>query len=90
MKSIKRQPFFKMFAPKRKSRGTMWASILGIGISAAFLGVTRGKSRDITRPLQNVIKNFSSKTNLNLMDNAAMTEFSEELLESALRNKRSE
>ncbi|EKN65309.1 hypothetical protein BABA_20976 [Neobacillus bataviensis LMG 21833] len=88
MKSIRRQPFFKMFAPKRKSRGAMWASLLGIGVSAAVIGVTRGKRKDFALPLQNVVKNFSPKTNLNLMNNASLTEFSEELLESALKNER--
>lgn len=86
MRSIKRQPFFKLFAPKRKSRGAMWASLLGIGVSAAVFGVTRGKRKDFALPFQNAVKNFSPKTNLNLMDNAALTEFSEELLESALKN----
>jgi hypothetical protein len=87
MNNLLKQPFFKMFAPKRKSRGTMWASLIGLGLSAAVFGVTRGKRRDLTVPFQNVMKNFSSKTNLNLRDNAAITEFSEELLSSALRDK---
>ncbi|MFZ7942215.1 MULTISPECIES: hypothetical protein [Bacillaceae] len=87
MKSIRRQPFFKLFTPKRKSRGAMWASLVGIGLSAAVFGVTRGKRKDYALPFQNVVKNFAPKSNLNLMDNAALTEFSEELLESALKNK---
>ncbi len=77
-----------MFARKRKSRGAMWASLLGIGLSAAVFGVTKGKRRDIALPIQNMVKNFTPKTNLNLMDNAALTEFSEELLMSALNNNK--
>ncbi|MEH7502101.1 hypothetical protein V7152_08645 [Neobacillus drentensis] len=88
MKKINVQPFFKMFARKRKSRGTMWASLLGIGLSAAVFGMTKGKRKDLANPFQNMVKNFAPKTNLNIMDNAAITEFSEELLMSALNKKR--
>lgn len=88
MKKIIAQPFFKMFARKRKNRGAMWASLLGIGLSAAVFGVTKGKRRDLALPFQNMVKNMAPKTNLNLMDNAAITEFSEELLMSALNKKR--
>jgi hypothetical protein len=89
MKKINIQPFFKLFAKKRKSRGAIWASasLLGIGLSAAVFGVTKGKRKDAALPFQNMMKSFSSKTNLNLMDNAAITEFSEELLTSALNKK---
>lgn len=91
MRKMNRLPFFNLFTPKRKSKGTMWASLLGLGLSAAVLGVTRGKRKDITRPIQNAVKNFtpnlSPKANINLMDNAALTEFSEELLSSALNKK---
>ncbi|WP_066061857.1 hypothetical protein [Neobacillus soli] len=90
MRKINIQPFFNLSAKKRKRRGTMWASasLLGIGLGAAVFGVTRGKRKDFALPFQNVVKNFSQKANLNLMDNAALTEFSEELLSSALKNKR--
>lgn len=88
MRKIKYQSFFRMFAPKRKSRGAMWASLLGLGLSAAVFGVTKGKRKDIALPFQNLVKNFSPKTDLNMMNNAALSEFSEELLSSALENKR--
>ncbi|WHY75557.1 hypothetical protein QNH20_15620 [Neobacillus sp. WH10] len=88
MRSIRRQPFFKLFAPRRRNRGAMWASLLGLGLSAAVVGVTRGKRKNFELPFQNAVKNFSPKTNLNLMDNAALTEFSEELLASALKNNK--
>ncbi|WP_040208746.1 hypothetical protein [Neobacillus jeddahensis] len=87
MNKLRKQPFFKLFAPKRKSKGPIWASLFGLGLSAAVFGVSRGKRKDFTRPIQNVVKNFSPKSNINMMDNAALTEFSEELLESALKNK---
>jgi len=93
MKKITKQPFFKLFTPKQKSRMPFWASLLGLGLSAAVFGITRGKRRDFALPFQNVMKNFSEKTNfpslnVNVNDNAALTEFSEELIESALNNNR--
>lgn len=80
------KPFFNMFGKKRKSRGAMWASLLGVGISAAFFGLTRGKRNNIAVPFQDVVQSFTPKTNLNGMSNTALAEFSEELLTSALRN----
>ncbi|WHY89978.1 hypothetical protein QNK12_20165 [Neobacillus cucumis] len=91
MRNVKIEPFFNMFKRKRKSRGAMWASLFGLGLSAAVYGVTKGKRKISAPPLQNMqnmMKTFTPKTNINMMDNAALTEFSEELLESALRNKR--
>jgi hypothetical protein len=89
MNGINLNPFFNLFVKKRKRRGAMWASasLLGIGISAAVFALTKGKRRDIALPFENLMKNFGPKTNLNFMDNAALTEFSEELLTSALNNK---
>jgi hypothetical protein len=80
------KPFFNMFGRKRNSRGAMWASLLGLGISAAVFGLTRGKRINNMQPIQNLVQSFTPKTNFNQMNNAALTEFSEELLESALRN----
>jgi hypothetical protein len=90
MRKVKIQPLTNLFAKKRKRRGAIWtsASLLVIGVGAAVFKVTRGKKKDFALPFQNMVKNFSSKTNLNQMDNAAITEFSEELLTSALKNKR--
>ncbi|WP_413309702.1 hypothetical protein AA0X95_13670 [Bacillus sp. 1P10SD] len=88
MRKMNKVPFLNLFMPKRKSRGTMWASLLGLGISAAVLGVKRGKRRSITSPIQNAVRNFTPQTNINLMDNAALTEFSEELLTNALNNNK--
>ncbi|WHZ01233.1 hypothetical protein QNH48_19810 [Neobacillus sp. YX16] len=79
-------PFFNMFGKKRKSRGAFWASLLGVGISAAVFGLTRGKRNNIAVPFQDVVQSFTPKTNLNGMSNTALAEFSEELLASALRN----
>jgi hypothetical protein len=79
-------PFFNMFGKKRKSRGAMWASLLGVGISAAVYGLTRGKRKNISVPFQDVVQSFTPKSNMNFNNNTALAEFSEELLASALRN----
>lgn len=79
------KPFFNMFGRKRKSRGNMWISLLGVGISAAVFGLTRGKRKNIVQPIQDVVQSFTPKNNINI-NNTALAEFSEELLASALRN----
>jgi hypothetical protein len=79
------KPFFNLFGKKRKSRGTMWVSLIGVGISAAVFGLTRGKRKNIVQPFQDVVQSFTPKNNINL-NNTALAEFSEELLASALRN----
>ncbi|MDQ0976471.1 hypothetical protein QFZ31_006349 [Neobacillus niacini] len=79
------KPFFNLFSKKRKSRGTMWVSLIGVGISAAVFGLTRGKRKNIIQPFQDVIQSFTPKDNMNF-NNTALAEFSEELLASALRN----
>jgi hypothetical protein len=78
-------PFFNMFGKKRKNRGTMWISLLGVGISAAIFGLTRGKRKNIVQPFQEVVQSFTPKKNINI-NNTALAEFSEELLASALKN----
>jgi hypothetical protein len=78
-------PFFNMFGKKRNNRGTMWISLLGVGISAAVFGLTRGKRKNIVQPFQEVVQSFTPKKNINI-NNTALAEFSEELLASALRN----
>jgi hypothetical protein len=84
------KPLYNMFGKKRKSRGTMWASLIGLGISAAVVGLTRGKKKNMTQPFQHIVQSFTPKTNLNHMNNAALAEFSEELLASALKNDKND
>lgn len=64
----------------------MWASLIGLGLSAAVFGMTRGRRKDIALPFQQNMKNFSLKNSQNGMTNLALAEFSEELLASALKN----
>jgi hypothetical protein len=76
-----------MFNKKQKSRSTLWASIIGIVISAAVFAVRKGNRNDFKPPLQNIVRSLSPKSELG-MSNAALAEFSEELLSSALKNDR--
>jgi hypothetical protein len=87
MGNFNKLPFFNWFAKRRRTRGTMWASLLGLGISAAVFGLTRGKRKYTALPFQNMMKNFTVR-NPGVMGNAALTEFSQELLASALKNDR--
>lgn len=90
MNYLRQLPFFNMFMPKRKRRGTMWASLLGLGVSAAAVfGMTRGKRGNGALPFKNAVRNMTPKMNVGRMDvgrmdNTALTEFSEDLLTSAL------
>jgi hypothetical protein len=92
MANLRKLPFFNLFMPKRKGRGTMWASLVGLGVSAAVFGITRGKrsNNNVALPFSNAIRNMTPKMNISpkmdvgRMDNAALAEFSEEMLASAL------
>ncbi|AZU62914.1 hypothetical protein CHR53_17580 [Neobacillus mesonae] len=96
-RNLKRMPLMKMFMPKRNNKGAIWASLAGIGIGAAVYGMTKGRRNNMALPLRDSVKNMAGpirdsvknmvpKMNLNNMDNAALTEFSDELLASALNN----
>jgi hypothetical protein len=96
MRNILKLPFLQRFTKKKKSNGALWVSLVGLGLSAAVLGVTKGKQRKMpSLPIQNMMSGmmngkmsgFSPKTNIGNMDAAALTEFSEELLNSALNDK---
>lgn len=87
---------YRLMGKRRKNRGAMWVSLFSVGIGAAILGMLTGKRKDSSMPMNNIMKNFTPrnltpKTNINMMDNAALTEFSEEILSNALntRNNRS-
>lgn len=86
MRNISQLPYMDMFVKKRKKRGTMWASLFGLGLSAVLFGITRRRRSEIALPFQQVMKNFSPKNTFNGMNQVALTEFSDELLASALKN----
>ncbi|MGE6261033.1 hypothetical protein ACQKCU_24685 [Heyndrickxia sporothermodurans] len=73
----KRQNILSMFGRKRNNKGMMWISLLGFGISAAFYGFRRNKN--MLSPIQNLI-NKSPLRKASQMPNAALMEFSKELI----------
>jgi hypothetical protein len=74
------QNMLKMFGRRRNNRGMMWASLLGLGVSAAAYGLGRNRNSNMLRPVQNVMNSIGTRT-AGLMPNAAAkTEFSKELV----------
>ena len=70
----------------------MWISLFSVGIGAAILGILTGKRKMPNMPTNNMMKNFTPrdfapKTDINMMDTGALTEFSEEILSNALNNR---
>jgi hypothetical protein len=45
---------------KGNNRGMMWASLLGLGVSAAVYGLRR--NRNMMRPVQNAMNNIRTRT----------------------------
>ncbi|MFZ3591757.1 hypothetical protein ACOI1C_21705 [Bacillus sp. DJP31] len=74
----KKQPFLNMFGRNNKGRGWLWGSLIGLGISAAALGL--GRNRDKIPQFQNLKDNFGLEKVLRKPNTAGVTEFSEELL----------
>ncbi|KAA6452190.1 hypothetical protein FZC77_13565 [Bacillus swezeyi] len=71
---------------RRRNRGTMWVTLLGLGISlAAFLFRRNGNN-----PVQNLMKNFNQQTNSPNVASSLVNEFSNELTpnQNALNNKK--
>lgn len=82
-----RQGFMKMSRRKQSNRGVMWASLISVAVSSIALLMRRGGNRNTAPSLQNFVNNFTSKRNVPMMDDAALTEFSEELISKAMQNK---
>ncbi len=82
-----RQPFFKIFSRRRNNRGAMWASLIGVGISAvAMFTRNRGQKKISSINFQNLMKNNPLKKSSPNISDAALAEFSEELMSKALNN----
>ncbi|WP_148347839.1 hypothetical protein [Bacillus rubiinfantis] len=95
-----RKSVIKMFRPKRRNNGAIWASLASIGIGAAVYGMTRGKQnnqalpltdtmRNLASPLKETVKNIVPKMNIGKMNTAQLAEFSEDLMNGALHNQKS-
>ena len=58
----------------------VWASLLGLGVSAAAYGLRRNQNRNMLRPVQNAMNNIRTGTAGNMPNVAAITEFAKELV----------
>jgi hypothetical protein len=85
----RRQNILKMFGRRRNNRGVIWASMLGLGITAAAYGLRGNRNRNMMRPIQNVMNNIRTQTAGNMPNVAAITEFAKELVPNvkSLTNK---
>lgn len=80
-----RQNILGMFGRRRNNRGMIWATLLGLGVSAAAYGFRRNGNRSWLNPVQNVMNNRQTQ-NITRM---ALAEFSKELAdETGTLNKK--
>ncbi|MGM0890039.1 MAG: hypothetical protein ACQEW5_24550 [Bacillota bacterium] len=78
------------FGSNRNNRkGMMWASLLGLGVSAAAYGLRRNRNRNMLLPVQNVMNSIQTRTADQMPNATAITEFSKELVpdKNPLTNK---
>lgn len=64
----------------------MWASFIGLGVSAIVYGIAKGKRNEANSPRQNIVERYTPKKSDLGMSDLALAEFSDELLASALKN----
>lgn len=65
---------------RRKNRGMLWASLVGIGLSAAALGLGRNRDRNMLRPLRYAMNRMKNRVVNQMPNTAAMTEFADEFM----------
>jgi hypothetical protein len=80
LNSVKKQPYLNMFRRKRSNKGVMWASLISLGVSTLVMMLGKGQRKNVTSSFQNFTKNISAKGKIPMMNNAALSEFSEEFL----------
>ncbi|XJZ28966.1 hypothetical protein ACF5W4_09360 [Bacillota bacterium Lsc_1132] len=85
-KPVGKRSFFNMFSRKRSNRGALWASLIGLGISAVMFRRNKGQKNASRINFQNLMKNNPLKSSSPAKSNAALAEFSEELMSKALQN----
>lgn len=76
----RRQPLLNMFGRRRNNNGMMWASVLGLGISAAVYGLRRNQNRKMQNPVQNLMNIFPMGKSVQKLNMAGLTEFAKELI----------
>jgi hypothetical protein len=95
----KNQAFMKLFRRKQNNNGVMWASLISLAVSAVAYVLSKGlrqntnentnteKRRYNTPSLRNFVSSITPKGNISMMNDAALTEYSEELISKAIENK---
>ncbi|WP_057767259.1 hypothetical protein [Cytobacillus praedii] len=73
------QNTMKIFGRKRNNKGIVWASIVGLGISAAAYGLKRNQSSNRSLPIQKILNSIQMGTNSNKQNIPALAEFAKEL-----------
>ncbi len=73
---VGRQNFFDIFDKRRNNRGIIWASLVGLGISAAAFGLRKSGKRKLMNPLQNIMYDSPKRNATPIL----VTEFSKELV----------
>lgn len=75
-----RQSILNMLGRRRNNRGMIWASLIGLGVSAAAYGLSRTQNRNMPNPVQNLMNNFRFNNAVKMPNMANLTEFSKELV----------
>ncbi|WP_108670591.1 hypothetical protein [Peribacillus acanthi] len=78
----KSQDFLKMFGRKKRSNGMLWATLIGLGVSAAALGLGRNNKQNTTADTVQSLMSDLKLPNINMGQMpkmANLTEFAKEL-----------
>ncbi|MFJ7932404.1 hypothetical protein [Peribacillus sp. NPDC096448] len=88
-KGIRKNVLNRFGRNRNNRRGIIWASLLGLGVSAAAYGLGRNRNKNMLIPVQNVMNNIRTRTVSQMPNAAAITEFSKELVpdKNPLTNK---
>jgi hypothetical protein len=70
---------YKLFGRKKQSRGILWASLIGLGVSAAAYSFKRKGSRRADTSLENVLDTFRLQNSGYTRAAAGTTEIANEL-----------
>lgn len=76
---VGKQNILNMLGRKRNNRGMIWASILGLGVSAVAYGFKRNGNRKWKNPIPASVQNFVNNTRTHNASQVHLTEFSKEL-----------
>ena len=78
-----------MFGRRRNNSGIIWASLLGLGVSAAAYGIGKNQNRNMLGSVQNLMNNFRIPTSNQMPKMSTLTELSKELTpnEDSLNNE---